>query len=80
MNCKQICEKWIFLYADNEMERELQVAYKRHMADCPQCARKARQTRRLLMIVREGVVRCEAPKRLRQRILATLPHRRGPQA
>ena len=77
MNCKRIHEELVFRFADNEMELELQVAFKRHVADCPHCAREAQYTRRLLMIVRQKVERCSAPTHLRERILAALPHRRG---
>ena len=55
---------------------DLLIAYRSHVADCPHCAQEAQLTRRLLTIVRERCVRCEAPSRLRARILAGLPRRR----
>jgi len=77
MNCKKIREELVFLYADQEMEAELRIAFDRHVADCPHCAQSTQYTTRLLMIVRERAGRCSAPNRLRERILATLPHRRS---
>lgn len=76
MNCKKVLEELIFRFADDEMEQELRVEFKRHVADCPHCARQAQYTRRLLMVVRQRATRCAAPTHLRERILAALPHRR----
>ena len=76
-NCKKIHEELVFLYADNEMGQEMLLTFQRHLADCPECAQEARYTQRLLMIVRERSGRCCAPRRLRERILATMPHRRS---
>ncbi len=77
MDCKKIREELVFLYADNEMGRELLVAFRRHVSLCPHCAREARFTRRLLTVVRERAVRWRAPRRLRAKILAGMPHRRN---
>ncbi len=76
MDCKQIKEELVFLYADNEMGQEVLIAFKRHVSVCPHCARKAEFTRRLLELVRERARRRQAPRRLRAKILAGLPHRR----
>ena len=76
MDCRKIREELVFLYADNEMGRELLVAFQRHVPLCPNCAREARFTRRLLTVVRERAVRWRAPRRLRAKILARMPHRR----
>ena len=76
MDCKKVKEELVFLYADNEMGREVRVAFKRHVSLCPRCARKAEFTRRLLDLIRERARRREAPRRLRAKILAGLPHRR----
>ena len=79
MNCKELREEFVFLFADNEMGQERLVAFRRHVADCPDCAQQAEFTCRLLTIVRKRAVRWEAPSSLRARILAGLPHRqRGP--
>ncbi|MCP3958682.1 MAG: hypothetical protein GY719_12585 [bacterium] len=76
MNCKQVKEEMVFLFADNEMGQELLVAFKRHVSACPHCAREARFTRTFLTIVRKRVVRQSAPRGLRSKILASFPHRR----
>ncbi len=76
-NCKKIHEELAFLYLDNEMGQEMVIAFERHIARCPGCAKEARFTERLLMIVRERTGRSKAPSHLRERILAGLPHRRG---
>lgn len=77
-NCKKIHEELVFLYEDNEMGREMVVAYKRHLEDCPGCAQEAQYTHKLLMIVRQRVQRTTAPISLRERILAGLPDQRRP--
>ena len=76
-NCKKIHEELVFLYADNEMGQEMLVAFKSHLARCPECAHDAEFTRKLLMVVRQRCGRTTAPNSLRERILAALPHRRG---
>ena len=76
MNCKQIKEELIFLFADNEMGQELQIFYRRHVSDCPHCAREAQRARLLLTLLRERARRQRAPRGLRTKILASLPHRR----
>lgn len=78
MECKQIKEEMVFLFVDNEMGQEMLVAYKRHVSDCPHCARQARYARLFLTVVRQRAVRRPAPRGLRSKILAGLPHRRGP--
>ena len=76
MNCKQIKEEMVFLFADNEMGQELLVAFRRHVSDCPHCAREARYARYFLTVLRERTVRRTAPRGLRSKILASFPHRR----
>ncbi len=58
------------------MGQEMLVTFKRHLADCPDCFQEARYTQKLLMVVRQRVRRAAPPRRLRERILARLPHRR----
>lgn len=77
MDCRKVREEYVFLYADNEMGRELLVAFRRHVSRCPHCAQEAQYTRRLLALVRERAVRRQAPVDLRAKILARLPHRRN---
>lgn len=75
MDCKRAREV-VFLFVDNEMEEDLVVDFRTHLADCPLCAERIDYTLRLLAIVRERCVRERAPERLRVRILSHLPHRR----
>lgn len=77
MHCKQVKEELVFLFADNEMGQEMLVAYKRHVSACPHCAREADYARLFLEAVRKAAIRRRAPRGLRMRILAKLPHRRG---
>lgn len=76
MDCKRVKEKFVFLRDEQEMGQEVFLAFRRHVDHCPACARKARFTRRLLMLVRENAAPRPAPSGLRIRILASLPHRR----
>ena len=76
MNCKQVKEEMVFLFADNEMGQEMLVAFRRHVSACPHCAREARLARTFLTLVRKRVVRRAAPRGLRSKILASFPHRR----
>lgn len=78
MDCKRIKEELVFLFADNEMGQELLISFRRHVSVCPHCAREAEYTRELLTIVRRRAIRRPAPRGLRTKILAALPHRRGP--
>lgn len=75
-DCKKIHEELVFLYADNEMGQEMLVAFKRHLADCPECAQDAQYTQKFLMVFRQRARRARAPRSLRERILAGLAHRR----
>ena len=74
MDCTRF-EEILFLYTDDQLEAEVVVTYRRHMELCPECARRAAYTQRLLMVMRQRCRRTVAPESLRQRILASLPHR-----
>lgn len=76
MDCAKF-EEIVFLYSDNQLEQELVVFYRQHIDLCPECARRAAYTERLLSMLRQRCGRAAAPERLRQRILASLPHRDG---
>lgn len=76
MNCKQITEELVFLFADNEMGGELLIAFRRHVSACPHCAREARYARHFLTLLRERAARRSAPRGLRTKILASFSHRR----
>ena len=76
MDCKRIKEELVFLFADNEMGQELLISFRRHVSVCPHCAREARYTQHFLTLVRRPTVRRTAPRGLRSKILARLPHRR----
>lgn len=75
MNCHKIREI-VFLYTDNELESELRIEVREHLVLCPHCSRQIEYTKRLVELLRRRCARAEAPRRLRQRILASLPHRR----
>ncbi len=75
MNCHKIREV-VFLYTDNELERSLRIEVREHLVICPQCARQIEYTRRILDLLRRSCLRAEAPLRLREKILASMPHRR----
>ena len=74
MDCSHF-EEILFLYTDDQLDQEVLVRYRRHIDFCPECARRAAYTRRFLTVVRSRCVKASAPEALRQRILASLPHR-----
>ncbi len=74
MDCKEVGAA-LFLFFDNEMEEDLLSPFRDHVSGCGSCAKRVDYTRRLLLIVREKCIRCNAPERLRLRILTSLPHR-----
>ncbi|MEM7582385.1 MAG: zf-HC2 domain-containing protein [Acidobacteriota bacterium] len=78
MKCRQVREELIFLFADNELGGELLVSYRQHVSTCPHCARIEAETRLMLELIRQRRLRLAAPRRLRSKILAGLPHRRTP--
>ncbi len=71
MDCSRF-EEIVFLYSDNQLEQKLVVLYRQHIELCPQCARKAVYTERLLTILRRRCNRATAPAELRERILEGL--------
>lgn len=71
MDCSKF-EEIVFLYSDNELEQELVVLYRRHLDLCPECARRALYTQRLLTILRRRCARAPTPPGLRRRIFANL--------
>ena len=75
MDCRKVRET-VFLYTDDEMERELLISFKAHLDKCPPCAHQIIRAQRLLLLVRKRCHRQEAPARLRERILTSFPHRR----
>ena len=73
MDCHKVREV-VFVYADNEMEGELLVSFRQHVAICPECARRTVFAERFITVVRKRCVKAVAPERLRQRILSGLRH------
>ena len=73
MDCRKVREV-VFVYADNEMEGELLISFRQHVAICPECARQTVFAERLVMVVRQRCVRALAPEQLRRRILTGLRH------
>lgn len=78
MDCRHVAEK-VYLFFDNEMDEEERAPFEAHVNGCRECARKVHYTQKLLLIVRQRCVRCQAPRHLYRRILVSLPHRRGEQ-
>ena len=76
MDCKKIREELVFLYLDREMEKDMLSSFLRHISECPHCAQCAQVQHHFLTILRIRVYRRRAPRRLRETILARLPHRR----
>lgn len=74
MDCNKVAEV-LFLFFDNEMDGELRKPFEDHLAHCPCCTDRLHYTERLLVLVRSRCVRQFAPRRLRVRILQSLPHR-----
>ena len=75
MDCKRVGDS-IYLFFDNELDQALLSPFRAHVDGCGDCARRVDYTRKLLLLVRESV-RCNAPDRLRLRILTNMPHRGG---
>jgi mycothiol system anti-sigma-R factor len=75
MDCKVVGES-IYLFFDNELDQALLDPFRHHVDGCGSCSRRVDYTRKLLLLVRESV-RCNAPDRLRLRILTDMPHRGG---
>lgn len=75
MNCQKAV-KIIFLSVDNELEDAPRQELDEHLTHCPHCARRLVFTHKLLIVVRKRCTRRSAPKRLRRKILTSLPHRR----
>jgi anti-sigma factor (TIGR02949 family) len=71
MDCDGV-RKSIFLFIDREMAAEDTHHMERHLARCPDCARRRDYTQRWLLLVRRRMVRLSAPPTLRHRILELL--------
>lgn len=82
MDCRKVREV-VFVYTDNEMEGELLVSFREHVAICPECARQTVFAQQLVTVVRKRCTRALAPEQLRERILNGLRRSRdrgAPQA
>jgi mycothiol system anti-sigma-R factor len=71
MDCRKVKEV-VFVYADKEMDGELLISFRQHVAVCPECARETVLAERLVTVVRKKCARAIAPEQLRQRILTEL--------
>jgi mycothiol system anti-sigma-R factor len=76
MDCRQAKEV-MFLFFDGEMEAPLLAPFRDHVDGCSGCAHHLDYTKKLLLLVRERCSRCNAPARLRERILVSFPHRQA---
>lgn len=75
MDCSRF-EEILFLSCDDgQLEQETILLYRQHVELCPECARRAAYTSRLLAVLRQRCRRAAAPDRLREKILSSLPHR-----
>ena len=72
--CRKVKEEFVLHFREEEDGRRLSVAFHRHVSACPDCAKEAESTRRIVTIVRERCGRRSAPGSLRDRILAGLRH------
>jgi len=71
MDCRKVREV-VFVYTDNEMEGDLLISFREHVALCPECRRQTVYAQRLVAVVRRRCARAAAPEQLRQRILEGL--------
>lgn len=76
MDCDRTQEV-LFLFADDELEAETAMALQRHLDCCVPCAQKLVYTQRFLALIRQRCIRQPAPRRLRSKILKSLPHRQS---
>ncbi len=77
MKCREVKEV-VFLYTDNEMEDDLLVLFRSHVASCPRCADRILRAQMFLRVLRQRSPRLPAPESLRVRIRTSLPGRRSP--
>lgn len=76
MECHRVREA-MYRVSHNELDAELIPSFDDHLTCCPPCAEHFAYVSKLLTIVRESGGRYPAPSTLRQRILASFPHRGG---
>lgn len=74
MDCKRFREV-VFLFIDDEMGEELREPFHQHLECCPPCLHHATYAKKFIFLIRERCVRRAASAALRERILASLPHR-----
>jgi mycothiol system anti-sigma-R factor len=74
MDCRQVKEV-VFRYIDNEMDADLLLSFRNHVALCAKCRQHVSGKEWVVIRVRR-CRRTAAPVRLRRRILTSLPHRR----
>lgn len=77
MNCKRFREVMIRV-VDNEITQEVCLTVEEHVGTCPKCAAELEHYRRLKILLRERCAPTRAPSSLREKILTSFPHRRGP--
>ena len=67
MDCKEVKES-LFLFVDHEMDEDRRIPFRDHIARCTGCSKKMNYTLKLILIVRQRCVRCNAPAALRHRL------------
>ena len=77
MNCKRFRQVLVQV-VDDELEQEICVSVEEHIVICPSCAAELEHHRQLKILLRERCTKAQAPRSLRQKILTSFPHRRGP--
>lgn len=71
MNCRHF-RQVRFLFIDADLQDEVRVDFQQHWSACPECARRAALTLRMLSLLRSRFDRVMAPASLKERIHARL--------
>lgn len=74
MHCRRV-QRFIFLFAEGQIARGLESAFRSHLAVCPRCLRELEAAERLVALARCGCRRQEAPEHLRLRLTALIAGR-----
>jgi mycothiol system anti-sigma-R factor len=67
MNCRHF-RQVRFLFIDADLEDEVRMDFQQHWSSCPECARRAAFTLRMLALLRSRCDRAIAPASLKERI------------
>jgi mycothiol system anti-sigma-R factor len=67
MNCRHF-RQMRFLFIDADLEDEVRMDFQQHWSRCPECARRAAFTLKMLSLLRARCDRTMAPAALKERI------------